>query len=75
MKTHLYVNIVVKKHGTNMIEKLSKIHGVDIYYNEYEEDNRFLFGRKGDSDIHFVMGNTKDLKLYEKAIINYYNIK
>ena len=58
-----------------MIEKLSQIHGVDIYYNEYEEENKFLFGKKGgDSDIQFVIGNTKDLKLYEKAIINYYNI-
>lgn len=54
-----------------MIEKLSQIRGVDIYYNEYGEDNEFLFGKKGDSDIQFVIGNTKDLKLYEKAIINY----
>jgi len=53
-----------------MIEKLGNIQGLDIYYDRYQEDKNFLIGFRA-SELKFVMGSTKDLKIYEKAINNY----
>jgi len=53
------------------IQSLGKVLGIDVYYDQYQENNKFLFGKKGGSDIRFVVGNTKDLSIYEIAINSY----
>ena len=50
-----------------MIEKLGNIQGLDIYYDRYQENKNFLIGFRA-SKLKFVIGNTKDLKIFEKAI-------
>jgi hypothetical protein len=54
-----------------MIECLGEIRtGVNAYYDSYQEDQKFLIGyRKG--VINFIIGNSKDLSLYVKALENY----
>lgn len=59
---------------TEGIEKLGEINGVGVYYDQYQEDNKFLMGYKGSSELNFILGNTRDLKIYEIAI-NHYNEK
>jgi len=54
-----------------MVEKIGEAQGLDIYYDEYQEDNNFLMGCK-EGKLTFVIGNSKDLTLYEKAIKLYY---
>ncbi len=54
------------------IEKLGEINGVGVYYDQYQEDNKFLIGYKGGGKVNFILGNTRDLKIYE-ITINHYN--
>ena len=54
------------------IEKLGEINGVGVYYDQYQEDNKFLIGYKGGGKVNFILVNTRDLKIYE-ITINHYN--
>jgi len=52
------------------IQKLGEIQGLGVYYDQYQEDQKFLMGYKG-RELKFVIGNTRDLSLYEIAINTY----
>jgi len=54
-----------------MVELVGEIRtGVNAYYDQYQEDQKFLIGYK-EGVIGFVVGNTKDLSFYIKALENY----
>jgi hypothetical protein len=44
--------------------------GVNAYYDQYQEDQKFLIGHR-DGIVGFVIGNTRDLKIYVIALENY----
>jgi hypothetical protein len=43
---------------------------VKVYYDRYQEDQKFLIGYQ-EGVIKFVVENTKDLSTYVKALENY----
>lgn len=55
-----------------MVEKLGEVQGVDVYYDQYQENNKFLMVYK-EGKLKSVIGNTRDLKKYETALENYEN--
>jgi len=57
-----------------MVERIGEVQDLDIYYDQYQEDNGFLMGYK-EGKLKFVIGSSKDLKLYEKAIKQYHDRK
>ena len=54
-----------------MVELVGEIRtGINAYYDQYQEDDWFLFGYK-EGVLGFVVGNTRDLNIYLKALENY----
>ena len=55
----------------NMIECVGEIReGVNAYYDQYQEDQKFLIGYR-DGVVNFVVGNSKDLSVFKKALEQY----
>lgn len=54
-----------------MIELVGEIKtGINAYYDRYQEEQKFLIGYR-ERKIKFVIGNTKELSFYIKALENY----
>jgi hypothetical protein len=53
------------------MEKLGTIQGLSVFYDQYQEDDILMIGWR-DNELDFVIGNTRDMEFYEKAISNYY---
>lgn len=54
-----------------MIELIGEIRtGVNAYYDQYQEDQKFLIGYS-EGVLIFILGNSKDISLYIKALENY----
>lgn len=54
-----------------MVELVGEIRtGVNAYYDQYQEYQKFLIGYQ-EGAITFVIGNTKDLNIFVKALENY----
>jgi len=54
-----------------VIELIGEIRtGVNAYYDQYQEDQKFLIGYS-EGVLIFILGNSKDISLYIKALENY----
>lgn len=54
--------------GIELVGEIRK--GVNAYYDQYSEEGKFLIGYRGKA-ITFVVGCTKDLAVFKKALENY----
>ena len=57
-----------------MVERIGILYGIPVYYDEQQCGNKFLIGHKGGSeaDLDFIIGDTRDLEQYKKALNLYY---
>jgi len=51
----------------NKIERVGEINGVSLYYDVYQEKNKFLMGYK-ERKLDFIIGCTKDIEVFRKAL-------
>jgi len=53
-----------------MVEKTNFIYNnMNVYIDEYQEDNKMLVGRKQGSDEKFMICNKKTVNILERQII------
>lgn len=69
-----FSNIVKKSLEDDRAIKIGEIDDVTMYYDKYMEENQFIVGFKGElGKINFIVGNSKDIKFFRKALESYKN--
>ena len=60
----------VVKNSEDRVERIDEIDGVGLYYDMYGDENEFILGYK-ERKLNFIVGKTKDIEKFRKALEKY----